>query len=487
MNFFNDSFLKKKIILCFSLLLVTFSSIFSLSMKNEDEIYYRKLKNGLEVFILENHATPLATIELAFRAGSDYQTAKTDGIFHLYEHMLFKGNCKYPNVMAIKDALTDLGIADYNGSTSDEFVNYYFTLPSSALEKGLEFWAAAVQSPNFDIDELENEKKVVISEISSILFTKKQYAINELNTKLFNASPYTFSPSGSIENVQKCTVETLRKIQADFYCPNNCAIFISGNVESNDAIRLIERYFGNWKKNDGKEILRCINLNCAQKCMLEKNEKFFVSKENFGSTLIISYFGPNTLKTSDDTYSADLFSSYCNSTSSSFYKRIKEIKTDNDEQAVNQIGVSYLTTKINGIYTFSFALKSTIQNFPEIIAQIEDAINEEISKICDEKNVYFDEQQIERLKVYLNDQQILNQENPNVQMEGIRYFWATGDTRYSLSYYDKMNKVKSKDLSAFAKKYLLSKNHVTLFYMNSAYEDQIESFEKQGYIEIKDK
>ena len=174
MNFFNDSFLKKKIILCFSLLLVTFSSIFSLSMKNEDGIYYRKLKNGLEVFILENHATPLATIELAFRAGSDYQTAKTDGIFHLYEHMLFKGNCKYPNVMAIKDALTDLGIADYNGSTSDEFVNYYFTLPSSALEKGLEFWAAAVQSPNFDIGELENEKKVVISEISSILFTKKQ-------------------------------------------------------------------------------------------------------------------------------------------------------------------------------------------------------------------------------------------------------------------------------------------------------------------------
>ncbi|MCR5699048.1 MAG: insulinase family protein [Treponemataceae bacterium] len=479
MNFFNKNLLKKKIIIWFLLIIVQVNFIYGVN--------YAKLKNGLEVFILENHATPLATIELAFRAGSDYQTEETDGIFHLYEHMLFKGNAKYPNVMAIKDALTDMGIADYNGSTAHEFVNYYFTLPSSSLEDGLEFWAAAVQSPNFDETELENEKKVVISEISAILFTKKQYALNELNTKLFAASPYTFSPSGSIDNVDNCKVETLRKIQNDFYCPNNCAIFISGNVDTKKTLKLIEKYYGDWKKNSNNEFLRCINLNCAPKSNLEKNEKYFIAKENFGSTLIINYFGPNTLRNEEDTYKADLFSSYCNSTQSEFYKRIKEIKTENDEEAVNQIGVSYLTTKINGIYSFSFALKSTIQNFAEVIDQIQTIIDEEIAKMSDKNYQYFDEKQIEKLKVYLDDQQILNQENPNVQMEGIRYFWATGNTKYSLTYYDKMNTLKSKDLVSFAEKYLAGKNHVTMFYLNSAYKDQIQDFEKLGYVEIKDK
>ena len=54
-----------------------------------------KLDNGLELFVLENHAVPLTRIQVTFRCGALTQTPETCGIFHLYEHMLFKGNKKY--------------------------------------------------------------------------------------------------------------------------------------------------------------------------------------------------------------------------------------------------------------------------------------------------------------------------------------------------------------------------------------------------------
>ena len=44
------------------------------------------LDNGLELFVIENHNVPLATIQIAFRTGAISQDATNCGLFHLYEH-----------------------------------------------------------------------------------------------------------------------------------------------------------------------------------------------------------------------------------------------------------------------------------------------------------------------------------------------------------------------------------------------------------------
>ena len=123
------------------------------------------LDNGLEVFVLENHTVPLARIQVTFRTGAISQSPETAGLFHLYEHMLFKGNRAYPNQTALQAAMKDLGVADWNGGTSQESVSYFFTVPSDRADRGIEFWADAVQFPLLDPAELQTEKDVVVSEI----------------------------------------------------------------------------------------------------------------------------------------------------------------------------------------------------------------------------------------------------------------------------------------------------------------------------------
>jgi len=60
-------------------------------------VQHAALDNGLEILVMENHAVPLVTVCIAFRGGAMAQTPETAGLFHLYEHMMFNGNDKYPN------------------------------------------------------------------------------------------------------------------------------------------------------------------------------------------------------------------------------------------------------------------------------------------------------------------------------------------------------------------------------------------------------
>ena len=54
----------------------------------------KKLSNGLEVIVIENHAVPLVTVEIDVKNGAYTESPEYDGLSHLYEHMFFKANKK---------------------------------------------------------------------------------------------------------------------------------------------------------------------------------------------------------------------------------------------------------------------------------------------------------------------------------------------------------------------------------------------------------
>ena len=136
-----------------------------------ENLYQYKLDNGLELFVMENHAAPLAYIEIAVKAGGIAQTKENAGLFHLYEHMMFKGNTLYRDAASVQRAINDLGVSEWNGSTSDEYVNYYFTVRPTVCIPGLNSGAIS-REPLLRPDEIENEKKVVLAEGKASLQTK---------------------------------------------------------------------------------------------------------------------------------------------------------------------------------------------------------------------------------------------------------------------------------------------------------------------------
>src|SRR4051812_28994890 len=150
-----------------------------------DKIIQRQvLPNGLEVIVVENHGVPLATIEIDVKNGAFTQTPEFEGLAHMYEHMFFKSNADFPEPEAFVQRAAELG-AVFNGTTQEERVNYYATLPADSLDGGMHFLASAFRAPLFRRDELERERAVVIGEYDRQESSPYFRLTNEMNRRLW--------------------------------------------------------------------------------------------------------------------------------------------------------------------------------------------------------------------------------------------------------------------------------------------------------------
>ena len=131
------SWTRKAAIFAFLALLLLPLQILS-AQSAQNQVGHMVLPNGLEVFVAENHSVPLVTVCVAFRGGASAQTPETAGLFHLYEHMMFAGNAKFPTKESFNAALNSMGTTAWNGATGTEYINYYITVPSEKTEAAVE-------------------------------------------------------------------------------------------------------------------------------------------------------------------------------------------------------------------------------------------------------------------------------------------------------------------------------------------------------------
>ena len=287
-----------------------------------EHLYSYQLDNGLSVFVAENHSAPLVYIEVAVRAGAVAQTPENAGLFHLYEHMMFKGNKKYPTSQQMQRALNDMGCAKWNGTTGIDHVNYFVTVPVDQFEKGLEFWSYAIREPLMNPKEFEDEKKVVISEIQGYFAQPSEKSFQYTSKLLFSEAPWTRDPCGSVEVIQGATVEQLKSIQKKYYIPNNAAVFVGGDVNPDEACRLVEKIYGSWKSGEDPwteeaKPYAANPLSAPSYCVLPNDE---VSSEI--AQVSISYHGPDSDFNLKDTYTGDVISKVLDDPSGAYKKTL---------------------------------------------------------------------------------------------------------------------------------------------------------------------
>src|SRR5262245_1925835 len=145
------------------IILLMHSGISSAQNHLPSNFFYTTLDNGLQVLVIEDHSVPLATIEIAVHNGAFTEDSQYNGLSHLYEHMFFKANKDIPSQEAYLDRVHELGIV-FNGTTGDERVNYFFTLPVGNLDAGLQFMNSAIRYPLFLKEEMVKEDPVVDGE-----------------------------------------------------------------------------------------------------------------------------------------------------------------------------------------------------------------------------------------------------------------------------------------------------------------------------------
>jgi zinc protease len=423
------------------------------------------LDNGLELFVLENHAVPLVRIQITFRAGAIGQTESTAGLFHFYEHMLFKGNAKYRSEQEFSAAMADLGVAEWNGGTAEEYVTYYFTVPSDKVEQGLEFWSYAVRSPLFDPSEAENEKKVVIDEIQGAFSDPANIYASAMDYRLFPRYPWRRDPAGTVRNIRSATVQTLRDIQKKYYLPNNAAVFVGGDVSPEAAKALTDKWFGDWQR--GADPWK--TMPPAQALPSVKRPTWLIYSDPSlpeGIGLIeMSYRGPDVAGdpkaiTTDPkaTYAADVWGTLLANPDGKFKTELmKSVPGLYDK---NYINASYSTQRDGGRITFSTAFLVDPKKPAWERAQLhfkEQVRGVQVESMRNNPARYFPKEDFEAVKAKLEDERTASLETADGFIQSLSFWWAVASGDYFLGYQDAMKQVTTEDIRAFLYKFI-SKN-----------------------------
>ncbi len=203
------------------------------------------LANGLDVIVHQDRHIPMAAVSVWYHVGSRHEQPGRTGFAHLFEHLMFKGSAHHP--AGYFEALQEAG-GLVNGSTNTDRTNYWEVVPSQSLELAL--WMESDRMghllPALSEEKFTTEREVVLNERRQN-YENRPYGLSSvaLAAALFAPEhPYSWVTIGAPEDLVASSVDDARQFFRTFYHPANASIAIAGDVDVDDTLALVERYFG---------------------------------------------------------------------------------------------------------------------------------------------------------------------------------------------------------------------------------------------------
>lgn len=212
----------------------------------------RRLNNGLTVILQRLSYSPVAAVNIAYGAGSLWETENTRGYSHFCEHMMFKGSGNYGPGKYWETVQLNGGVA--NAYTSRDITVYYSVLPRAGLRDILEMEADRMFNCSMKDEDVISETAVILEEE---LLTQRDDPEGSLDSFLYETAfrqhPYGRPITGTVEDIRRFTPEGLRKFYRNFYTPSNAVLSVVGDIDTEETGKIIEDLFG---VDDGSSVDR---------------------------------------------------------------------------------------------------------------------------------------------------------------------------------------------------------------------------------------
>ena len=442
------------------------------------------LANGLEVIVYPDSGVPIVTVEMAVRNGSFTEPPELNGLSHLYEHMFFKSNralaiyrCDLAKTLGrseyfdgqncseqlkLRSQIGDVSYIDAvdksgfirNGTTQEEYVNYYFSTTTPNLATIMRSMRDAMLYPSFDEGEFAQEIQVVLGELDRQQSEPGYYLDRTLMDKLFYKYPSRKSPGGTRETVASATTEKMRLIQSRYYVPNNSALVVTGDVQPEKIFELADNLFGIWKRGDDP----FIKFPLVEHPPLAKSEGIFVTQDVENVIVQLGWHGPSIGKDNASTYAADVFSFIVEQPNSRLQRTLV------DKGLAVAVDVNYYTQRNVG------PIRITLVTTPEKSKAALAAVYNEISHFNDPD--YFTDEELANAKTLIEARDLYSREKLSDYSHVLGFWWSSTGTEYYRGYYDNLRAIKRADINKYVSTYLLGKPHIGVAMMSAAAQTQ---------------
>ena len=345
----------------------------------EQKIYYEKLSNGLEVYVVPNYHQENYHVEIVTKYGSsidkfipidgeDYIKLPL-GVAHFLEHKMFD--------MEDSDAFKFYSkTGTYINAGTNYFYTKYYIDGKKNFKKNLDYLLNMIYTPYFTDEKVESEKGIIAEEIKMYddeadwildYESKKNVFYTTVNEKI----------AGTVDSIQNINASILQKTYDTFYQPSNMVMVVTGNVKINDVIKVISMNESINNRPTNRKIITQENIEPVnvkdEYKVLEEN--IVIPKLSYSYKFNLDDMGKNRLETR--LYLSLLFSHLFGETS-----------TFNEKVLDNNLAINFYLDHLSfeNIYTFTIEAES----------EYADLFKEEVDNTL--KNIVITEEDFERIK-----------------------------------------------------------------------------------------
>lgn len=249
------------------------------------------LDNGLKVYMSVYKDEPRIQAFVTVRVGSKNDPAETTGLAHYFEHLMFKGTSKFgtldwekekpmldeiealfekyrnetdpeirKSIYKVIDSISyeaskiaipneydklmsAIGSNGTNAFTSNDVTAYTENIPSNQLEN----WAL-IQSERF----ADPVIRIFHTELETVYEEKNMYSAQDAGKVwetmfklLYPNHPYGQQTTiGDPDHLKNPSIVNIKNFFDQYYVPNNMAVVLAGDFNPDEAIVLIDKYFG---------------------------------------------------------------------------------------------------------------------------------------------------------------------------------------------------------------------------------------------------
>ena len=202
----------------------------------------RVLANGLTILVRERGDAPVVAVSLQVRGGSHFETTETAGVTNFLQRVLLRGTTKR-SAVELAEAAEDLG-GRLEAAGEGESAEVRGEALARHWEALLELVAEVVRAPAFAPQEVEKERRLLLSQLRARADNPFPASLDALTRELYGSHPYAWPSLGTRQSLERLGREALVARYRELYRPDRMVLAVSGQVERARVVKAAERLFG---------------------------------------------------------------------------------------------------------------------------------------------------------------------------------------------------------------------------------------------------
>jgi zinc protease len=203
-----------------------------------------RLGNGLKVLTLVDRSAPVISYHTWYHVGSRNERPGKTGLAHLFEHLMFNETRNLP--AGEYDRRIEAAGGETNASTWTDWTHYHADLPASELPLIVELESDRMANLVLREPQLRSEKEVVANERRYRVDDDVEGTVGEkLYALAYKRHPYGWPTIGWMRDIEGFTTADCREFYKTYYAPNNATLVVAGDFDEAQALRLIQKAYGN--------------------------------------------------------------------------------------------------------------------------------------------------------------------------------------------------------------------------------------------------